>query len=404
MWFESGCSQAAVLGREPDLPWPADLYLEGGDQYRGWFHSSLLCATGTRGQTPYRAVATNGWTLDPQGRATSKSLGNGIDPVEIAKRLGGEIIRLWVASVDFQEDVTVSEDLMQRVSETYKKIRNTFRYILGNIYDFEPELHSLKFEEMLPLDQYMLLRTAEISEHVRQWYESFEFHRIYHQVNEFCTVDLSNIYFDVLKDRLYTSAPKSRARRSAQTAAWHIGEALVRLVAPVMTFTAEEIWSFLPEISGRAESVHLAYFPEIEDIIGKANDLIYTQNLRADFDSLLAVREEVLKALEVARREKLIGSGLEAVVTIHAPESLYPLLERYRDDLRFLMIVSGAEVKLASGGNGNTPLRVEVSKAPGHKCERCWNYSVQVGTNQRYPTVCERCLAALEEIEQEQPA
>src|SRR5947209_2505165 len=342
VWFESGCSQAAVLGRERDLPWPADLYLEGGDQYRGWFHSSLLCATGTRGQAPYRAVATNGWTLDPQGRATSKSLGNGIDPVDIAKRLGGEIVRLWVASVDFQEDVTVSQDLMERVSEIYNKIRNTFRYVLGNIYDFEPELHGLKFEEMLPLDQYMLLRTAEVSEHVRKCYESFEFHRIYHQVNEFCTVDLSNVYFDVLKDRLYTSAPKSRARRSAQTAAWRIGEALVRLVAPVMTFTAEEIWSFLPEILGRSESVHLAYFPETEDIIGKAEDLIYTQNLRADFDSLLAVREEVLKALEVARREKLIGSGLEAVVTIHAPESLYPLLERYRDDLRFLMIVSGA--------------------------------------------------------------
>jgi len=309
-----------------------------------------------------------------------------------------------VASVDFQEDVTVSEELMQRVAENYRKIRNTFRYILGNIYDFKPELHSLKFEELLPLDQYMLLRMAELSERVQKWYETFEFHRIYHQVNEFCTVDLSNVYFDVLKDRLYTAAPKSRARRSAQTAVWRIGEALVRLVAPIMTFTSEEIWQFLPQILDRPESVHLAYFPEAEAITGKVADLIYAQTLRADFDSLMAVRDEALKALEAARKEKLIGSALEAVVTIHAPDSLYRLLERYQGDLRFLLIVSDVEVKHASGENGKTPLHVEVRKAPGGKCERCWNYSVQVGTNQRYPALCERCLAALEEIDQEQPA
>ena len=404
VWFESGCSQAAVLEHEPELSWPADLYLEGGDQYRGWFHSSLLCAVGTREHAPYRAVATNGWTLDPQGRATSKSLGNGIDPVEIARKLGAEIVRLWVASVDFQQDVTVSNELMDKVSEIYKKIRNTFKYILSNLYDFQPELHALKFEEMQPLDQYMLLRTEEVAELVRKWYGSFEFHRIYQQVNEFCTVDLSNIYFAVLKDRLYTAAPKSQARRSAQTAVWRIGEALVKLVAPIMTFTAEEIWSFLPQILDRPESVHLAYFPQAGEITGQVPDLIYAQTLRADFDSLMAVRDEAMKPLEAARKEKLIGSPLEAVVTIHAPESLYKLLERYQDLLRYLLIVSGVEVKHASGGNGKTPLHVEVAKAPGAKCERCWNYSVHVGTNERYPTVCERCLAALEEIEQEQPA
>ena len=219
VWFESGSSQAAVLGHEPNLPWPADLNLEGGDQHRGWFHSSLLCAVGTRGHAPYRSVATNGWTLDPQGRATSKSLGNGIDPVEIANRLGGEIVRLWAASVDFQEDMRVSEELMQRVSENYRKIRNTFRFILGNLHEFDPQAHSVQFADMLPLDQYMLLRTAEMSERVQKWYENFEFHRIYHQVNDFCTVELSAVYFDVLKDRLYTSASNSQARRSAQTAA-----------------------------------------------------------------------------------------------------------------------------------------------------------------------------------------
>ncbi len=402
VWFESGCSHAAVLGHEPGLPWPADLYLEGGDQYRGWFHSSLLCAVGTRDQSPYRAVATNGWTLDPQGRATSKSLGNGVDPVEIANRLGGEIVRLWVASVDFQEDVTVSEELMLRVAENYRKIRNTFRYILGNLYDFDPQQNCVAFKDMLPLDQYMLLRAGEVSKSVCQRYDTFEFHRIYHQLNEFCTVDLSNVYIDVLKDRLYTAAPNSRARRSAQTAVWRIGEALVRMLAPIMTFTAEEIWAFLPKVSGRPESVHLAYFPKADDVTGGTAGLAHLPGLRADFDALMTVRDDVLKALEVARKEKLIGSGLEAVVTIHAPQSQYQLLERYQNDLRFLLIVSGVEIKQAPDGNVNASLHVQVSKAPGTKCERCWNYSTQVGKSERYPTLCERCLAVLKEIEGEQ--
>ena len=401
VWFESGSSHAAVLGHEPGLPWPADLYLEGGDQYRGWFHSSLLCAVGTRGHSPYRAVATNGWTLDPQGKATSKSLGNGIDPVDIAKRLGGEIIRLWVGSVDFQEDVTVSEELMQQVAENYRKIRNTFRYILSNLPDFDPDQHAVKFHDMLPLDQYLLLRTSEVSTNILKWYESFEFHRIYHQVNEFCTVDLSNMYLAAIKDRLYTAAPNSRARRSAQTAIWRIGEALVRLVAPIMSFIADEVWQFLPKISSRPESVHLAYFPKLEEITGGAGDTSQPQwkALCADFDALLSVRDEALKALEIARQEKLIGRSEEATVIIQAPESLYNLLERYRNDLRFLLIVSGVEIEHAPSGNGAAPLHVQVDKAPGAKCERCWNFSTQVGKSERYPTVCERCLAALDEIE-----
>jgi isoleucyl-tRNA synthetase len=404
VWFESGSSQAAVLGHEANLPWPADMYLEGGDQYRGWFHSSLLCAVGTRGHAPYRSVATNGWTLDPSGRATSKSLGNGIDPVEIAKKMGGEIIRLWVASVDFQEDVTVSEELMQRVAENYRKIRNTFRYILGNLDGFSPSEHALKFEQLQVLDRYMLLRTAEVTAQVRKWYENFEFHRIYHQFNEFCTVDLSNVYFDVLKDRLYTSAPASLARRSAQTAIWRIGEALVRLVAPIMSFTAEEIWSFLPRVAGRPESVHMAYFPEMELITGQPVEASHAQALRDDFEALMSVRDTTLKLLETARQEKRIGVALEAVVTIDAPADLATVLERYRSDLRFLLLVSGVEVKSARAGNGAGPVHVVVEKAPGAKCERCWNYSVQVGASARYPTVCERCLLALEEIERALPA
>ena len=401
VWFESGSSHAAVLGHEPGLAWPADLYLEGGDQYRGWFHSSLLVAVGTRGHAPYRAVATNGWTLDPQGRATSKSLGNGIDPVEIAKRLGGEIIRLWVASVDFQEDVTVSEDLMKRVGDNYVDLRNRFRNILQNLYDFDPAANAVNFEELLPLDQYILLRAAELSEQIRKWYDSFEFHRVYHRVNEFCAVDLSNMYFAAIKDRLYTAAPNSRRRRSAQTALWRIGEALVRLVAPVMSFTADEIWSSLPKVCDRPESVHLAYFPKAAEVLGGTCDPASAQALTADFEALLAVRDEALKALEIARQEKLIGRSEEAVITVHAPPSLHTIVERYRDDLRFLLIVSGVSV---GRGNGNAALRVEVSKAPGAKCERCWNYSTQVGASERYPTVCERCMAVLEELEQEVPA
>ncbi len=208
VWFESGSSHAAVLGREPGLPWPADLYLEGGDQHRGWFHSSLLCAVATKGAAPYRGVATAGWTLDPQGRAQSKSLGNTVDPVEIADKLGAEIVRLWVASVDFREDVMASDELMQRIAESYRKIRNTFRYILGNLHDFDPAQDAVGFAEMHPLDQYILLRAAEVTKDVREHYDNFVFHRLYHRLKDFCIVDLSAIYFDVLKDRLYTSAPE----------------------------------------------------------------------------------------------------------------------------------------------------------------------------------------------------
>jgi isoleucyl-tRNA synthetase len=404
VWFESGCSQAAVLGHESDLPWPADLYLEGGDQYRGWFHSSLLCAVGTRGHAPYRAVATNGWTLDPQGRATSKSLGNGIDPVKIAESRGAEIIRLWVASVDFQEDVTVSEELMERIGESYRDVRNTLRYILSSLFDFNPEKDALRFKDLLPLDQYELLLAADFAERVKKWYENFEFHRIYHQLNDYSNSVLSNVYFAAIKDRLYTSAPKSRARRSAQTAVWKIGEMLARLIAPIMSFTADEVWQFLPKVSGRPESVHLAYFPTHEEVLEEAGLLEHKQAVLADFDRLLAVRAEALKALEIARKDKLIGRSEQAIIKIQAPEEMYKLLERYQNDLRFLLIVSGVTLEHSAEGNGRTPLHVEVMKAPGEKCERCWNYSTQVGSSERYPTVCERCLATLSELEQGVPA
>jgi len=399
VWFESGSSHAAVLGREPGLPWPADLYLEGGDQHRGWFQSSLLCAVATKGAAPYRSAATVGWTLDPQGRAMSKSLGNTVDPVEIADKLGAEIVRLWVASVDFREDVMASDELMQRVAESYRKIRNTFRYIVGNLDGFDPERDVVPFAEMHPLDQYILLRAAEVTRDVRDHYDSFTFHRLYQRLKDFCIVDLSAIYFDVLKDRLYTSAPKSAARRSAQTALWRMGEALVRLLAPVMSFTADEVWQYLPAMIARAESVHLELFPAPEELTSALPAGFDVAAVERDWEVLLSVRDEALKALEVARAEKRIGGSLEAQLRLAAPAGIYSVLERYRDQLRYLFIVSNVVLEALPASNGDAGLTMSVEEAPGQKCERCWNYSTHVGEDKNYPTVCERCSAVLAEIE-----
>jgi isoleucyl-tRNA synthetase len=399
VWFESGCSHGAVLGHEPGLPWPADFYLEGGDQHRGWFHSSLLCAVGTRNQAPYRGVATNGWTLDEQGRALSKSRGNDVDPVDIANRLGGEIVRLWVASVDFREDVVGSEQLMQRVAESYRKIRNSlFRYVLSNLYDFDPQKNAVPFDQLDILDQYMLRQTVAMVADVTRWYDEFAFHKIYHRINDFNVVELSAFYFDVLKDRLYTSAPDSLKRRAAQTAIWRIGEALVRLLAPITSFTCEEVWQYLPKLPDRTASVHLANFPTASDVLGGSAPPEDAKQAE-DWKTLLAVRTEVLKALEEARQSKLIGgANLEAQVTVTAAEPVFSVLSRYEDRLRFLFIVSAVTLKSASG-NGASGVSVQVSKADGKKCERCWNYSIHVGEDAAYPTVCERCSAVLKEIE-----
>ena len=397
VWLESGASYLALIAAEPEYhyPWPSDLYLEGGDQYRGWFQSSLLCAMGARGTPPYRGVVTPGWTLDEKGQALSKSRGNDVDPVDIANRLGGEIVRLWTASVDFREDVVGSEALMQRVGEDYRKIRNTFRFILGNLDGFDPLKDAVAFEELQPLDQYMLRQAVEVSAEVQRSYEEFAFHKIYHRINNFCGVELSAFYFDVLKDRLYTSARKSVSRRAAQTAIWRIGEALVRLLAPILSFTCEEVWRYLPPVAGRLESVHLAIFPAAGDLLG-ANEVAITPDPKQseDWKTVLAVRETVLKALEEARNQKLIGGNLQAQVTLTAVDPVFSVLERFKNDLRYFFIVSAVEVKKGSG-NGDSPVVVQVGKAPGLKCERCWNFSIHVGEDKNYPTVCERCSAVL---------
>ncbi|HXP11366.1 MAG TPA: isoleucine--tRNA ligase [Acidobacteriaceae bacterium] len=389
VWFESGCSQAAVLGREADLPWPADLYLEGGDQHRGWFQSSLLCAVGTRNAAPYRMAATAGWTLDEQGRAMSKSLGNGVDPVDIAERLGAEIVRLWVASVDFREDVVASENLMQRVAETYRKLRNTFRFLLSNLNGFEPEQHAVPWEQMPPLDRYMLTRTRELTEKILGWYEDFEFHRIYHALNEFAVAELSALYIDAVKDRIYTFAPQNPARRSAQTVLWKIAEALVRLVAPLLSFTADEVWQYMPAISNRLPSVHLELFPTPESLAATIDT-----GLMSDWATLLMIRDEALKSLEEARKAKQIGKALDARLVLEVPADTAALLERYRGNLKELLNVS--QVELRTGPSSQ--ITATTLTADGKKCERCWNYSVHVGEDRRWPTVCERCSAALDQM------
>jgi isoleucyl-tRNA synthetase len=406
VWFESGSSQASVLPQIFGHWKPADMYLEGGDQYRGWFHSSLLCSIGLNGVSPYKAVATNGWTLDENGRAMSKSLGNTVDPVDIAKRMGGEIVRFWVASVDFREDVRASENLMTRVAENYRKIRNTFRYILGNLHGFSPATDLVAFEQLEPLDQYMLLRTADVTAEVLAWYDQMLFHRIYQRLNEFFAVDLSAQYFDILKDRLYTFPRSSRERRSAQTALWRIGEALLRLVAPILSFTADEAWKFMPAMLSRPESVHLAMLPNANDVTGEIRDREQAVKVRTDWDYLFTVRELALRQLEALRNDKTIKANLEARVVIHASGDDYKRLTQYADKLAAFFVVSQVEVKSAqaSATGSDSPISFEVAKADGVKCERCWNFSTHVGEDQTFPTVCERCSANLKIIEGEQAA
>ena len=400
VWFESGSSWHAVLEPDPTLAYPADLYTEGGDQHRGWFHSSLLTSVAMRNKAPYKMVATSGWTLDEQGRAFSKSLGNGVDPVDIAKRLGGEIVRLWVASVDFREDVAASEKLMQRVSDNYRKLRNTLRFLLSNLYDFVPAEHEVKFEAMQPLDQYILARLAEVDKKIRAAYEAFEFHRAYHALNEFTNTDLSALYLDVLKDRLYTFAPNHPGRRSAQTALWHIAEALTRLIAPILSFTADEVWPLLPKVEGREASVHTSIFYRLLEVV--PTDL---SKLQSDWKILLESRSLALLSLESERQAKKIGKALEAHVLLSGSVTLQ--LYEYGIALPELFGVSsvdrlpseppyttvfGVQVPVYDRGG---LVSVKVSTASGTKCERCWRYTSDVSDDSNYPTVCLRCAEAL---------
>jgi isoleucyl-tRNA synthetase len=420
VWIDAGVSWLAVCEADPDLKTAYSafqngegtpvLYLEGGDQHRGWFHSSLLTSVALRGHAPYSHVATAGFTLDEQGRAFSKSLGNGVDPVDIANRMGGEIVRLWVASVDFREDMAASENLLQRCAEIYRKLRNTFKILLGNLAGFTPGTDQIKDPtKLLPLDRYMLARTRDLTEKILAWYAAFEFHRIYHAVNEFAIVDLSAFYIDVLKDRMYTFARTSHERRSAQTVLWQITETLVRLVAPILSFTADEVWELLPAVAGREASVHLAQFPKPEEIFSED-----PAPLLEEWKDLLNIRDLALRLLEDARQDKMIGKSLEADLHFLAKEEVFDLLKRHEGELKELLNVSKVLVLNGAVETGyRTPtkekpffktmttsnyLSFAVYSASGHKCARCWNFMPEVSAYGIWQNVCNRCQSALKEM------
>jgi isoleucyl-tRNA synthetase len=393
VWFDSGCSHAAVLEARPELHWPAEMYIEGSDQHRGWFHSSLLESMATRGQPPYRTVLTHGFFVDGEGRKMSKSLGNVISLDDLLPKYGAEILRLWVAAEDYTEDIRVSWEILDRLADAYRRIRNTFRFLLGNLSDFDVRRDRRPYEALEEVDRFVLDRLARLVDRVTRAYEEYQFHAAFHSVHNFCAVDLSALYLDVIKDRLYTSAPSDPRRRAAQTVCYEVFGALARLMAPLMTFTAEEAWRYLQ--GTRSESVHLERFPEVP--LEWLDD-----TLKREWDRLLEVRREVARALELARARKLIGSGLEAAVRISsAPEDLPALLRAKRSMLPTLFIVSRVELEAGPPGavhyeSQEIPgLVIDVDRAPGDKCERCWMRKPTVGASPAHPGLCDRCVAVV---------
>ncbi len=402
VWFDSGVSFSAVLEARDYLKSPADLYLEGSDQHRGWFHSALLTSIGARGKAPYKAVLTHGFVVDAKGKKMSKSSGNVIAPSEVIDKYGADVLRLWVSSEDYRDDLRISNEIIKRLSEAYRRIRNTFRYILGNLSDFDPDTGLVEFSELRELDRFTLSKLEALRAKVLESYEKFEFHAIYHQVHNFCAVDLSAFYLDALKDRLYTSKAGSIERRGAQTTIYYVLDHLVRMLAPILVFTTEEAWGFMPasKTKERAESVHLADFPE-------AHDEWRDPELEARWAEILKVKGEVSRALELARTDKVIGHPLDARVALLPEGDIKALL--YEDGideiLKEILVVSKVVVEddIAEGegvdvfftGDEVPELKIVISKALGGKCERCWNYDTSVGEDPEAPTICERCRKVL---------
>jgi isoleucyl-tRNA synthetase len=384
VWFDSGSSHEAVLAVRPELTWPSDLYLEGTDPHRGWFPSSLLLGLGTRGHAPYRQVVTHGFLLDTDGQKMSKSLGNAIAPKDVISQSGADILRLWVAMSDYQEESRVSKEILARVAEAYRKIRNTLRYLLANLYDFEPSRDRVDPAELEEVDRYILARYAEMSERILKAYEEYDYSTIFQAINAFTTVELSAFYVDVSKDRLYTFAAGSKERRSAQTAMYLMLDGLTRLLAPILSFSADELWRYLP--GKREESVHLALFAAKGDL-----ELLRDPELTALWERLIKVRDRVLGKIEPLRKDKQIGSSLQAKVVIAGSGEDMALLAGHADELPMLFIVSDVELRSVPGADD---LAITIEKAAGVKCERCWRYVQNVSPD---AGICDRCQGALAE-------
>jgi len=390
VWFDSGVSYACVCEGKDNLGVPVDLYLEGSDQHRGWFHSSLLASVGTRGVAPYLAVLTHGFVVDGKGEAMHKSKGNVVAPEEIIRKHGAEILRLWVAAEDYRDDVRISKDILDRLTEAYRKIRNTIRYLLGNLHDFLPERDFVPFDRMEEMDRYALLLFHRLVGKVRKAYENYEFHAFFHSVNNFCSVDMSSFYLNALKDRLYCSRADDPVRRSGQSSLFTIGRDLLSLIAPVLSFTAEEAWGFLPVYPDKPESVFLTNMPKPRDLPGG-------DEIADRWERILAVRTEIAQPLETARKEKRIGSDQDAFVTV-SPGPFSDLFQNHLPKIRDALIVSGLTVGEVSGPDAyRSPafpgLAVRVEKSPWRKCERCWNHAPEVGTVPATPELCGRCAA-----------
>jgi isoleucyl-tRNA synthetase len=389
VWFDSGSSHVAVLSVRPELTWPADMYLEGSDQHRGWFQSSLLVGLGTRGRAPYRQVLTHGFLIDMDGKKMSKSLGNTIQPQDVIKQSGADILRLWIAMSDYREEIRVSKEILARVVEAYRKIRNTLRYLLANLYDFDPSKDRLPIDRLEEVDQYILARYANVAEEILSSYDAYDYGTICQTINAFTTGDLSAFYADVSKDRLYTFAAASRERRSAQTAMFMMADGLTRLLAPILSFTADELWRYLPGRDG--DSVHTADFPSAE-----ALKALHNQAIVERWSRLTALRERVVAQIEPLRKEKQIGSSLQAKVVLTAGDGDLAFLEAYARQLPMLFIVSEVELRASDGSSEpRSDTQVEIGRATGVKCERCWRYVPAVSHDPEWAGLCERCQQAM---------
>jgi isoleucyl-tRNA synthetase len=398
VWFDSGVSHAAVLEQRDTLKWPADLYLEGTDQHRGWFQSSLLAAVGNRGKAPYRSVLTCGFVVDADGKKMSKSLGNFIAPDVLIQKYGAEILRLWVSASDYQDDIRISENILKQLSDAYRRIRNTSRFMLGNLFDFDPDLNRVDYSQMKEIDRFALHRLQSLIAKVKKGYENYEFHQIYHALFNFCTLDLSAFYLDILKDRLYTSPPNSLDRRSAQTVMHMLLDTMAKLMAPILCFTAEEIWSHMPAVKDKTQSIHLTEMPDV-------NEAWIDESLENNWALILNIRAEVTKVLETARVNKSIGHSLDARVVLYAEKALLEKIQPYEKEIASLFIVSEAGLQIMTpeenGGiheTGLKGLKINVFPAPGDKCERCWIHDTSVGQSNLHPTLCKRCETALESL------